>query len=420
MSQIVEILSNQIVLGESLLQRLDSIPAGTKSTKMSGFISYDKNLTKSLADDADAWETETLVYLRKFYGDDSSTVRTFESNTSVKNHYYDFKKGLHSDLNKNITLLKAQAVTENFQMAEEAQHGDTQTKTPKVFISHSSKDKEFVEALVTLLESIGFDNTILFCSSVEDYWIGLSQNIFESLRSLFREHKLFVIFVHSPRYYESAVSLNEMGAAWVLKNDYCSILTNDMSKEQMKGVVDSSTIFIKVNTPEAPARLNELKKKLAEIFGLPSINDSTWERKRNMFLRVVGSIENPQETSTVPTVVTEEYQRLRIEKMKQEAIERKQALIRGNIFPSGKTGSRILKIYNAGQSVASNVYVEWLNPSHEVLVHWEFGEIGEISPQNGRQYNIALCEGHPETMRLRYKWSDAYMEDNIFEEDVQL
>lgn len=419
MSQITEILNKQIDLGVSLLQRLDSIPAGTESTRMQGFISYDKNLTRPLADDADAWETETLVYLRKFYGDDSSTVRTFENNTSVKNRYFDFKKGLHSDLNKNITLLKAQAVTESFQKVEAEQGGGTRTKTPKVFISHSSKDKDFVEALVTLLESIGFDNTTLFCSSVEDYWIGLSQNIFEGLRSLFLNHELFVIFVHSPRYYESAVSLNEMGAAWVLKNDYCSILTNDMSKEQMKGVVDSSTIFIKVNTPEAPARLNELKNKLTALFGLPAISDTTWERKRNMFLKVVGAIENTQETSTI-LAVSEEYQRLQIEKLKQEAIERKQALIRGNIFPSGRTGNRILKIYNAGQSVASNVYVEWLNPSHEVLVHWEFGEIGEITPQNGRQYNIALCEGHPETMRLRYKWSDGYKEDNLFEEDVQL
>lgn len=419
MSQITEILKRQIDLGESLLQRLDSIPVGTESTKMSGFVSYDKNLTRPLADDTDAWETETLVYLRKFYGDDSSTVKAFENNTSVKNHYFDFKKGLHSDLNKNITLLKAQVVTENFQMTEETQHGGMQKRTPKVFISHSSKDKEFVEALVTLLESIGFDNKTLFCSSVEDYWIGLSQNIFESLRSLFLNHELFVIFVHSPRYYESAISLNEMGAAWVLKNDYCSILTNDMGKEQMKGVVDSSTIFVKVDMPEAPARLNELKKRLTEIFGLPPINDSTWERKRNMFLRVVKSIENPQETSIVSTV-SEEYQRLQIEKMKQEAIERKQALIRGSIIPSIKKGTRILKIYNAGQSVAINVNVEWLNPSHDVIVHWEFGEIGEITPQNGRQYNIVLCEGHPETMRLRYRWSDGYKDDNLFEEDVQL
>lgn len=64
--------------------------------------------------------------------------------------------------------------------------------------------------------------------------------------------------------------------------------------------------------------------------------------------------------------------------------------------------------------------MEWLNPDNLVIVHWEFGQIGEISPQNKREYNIALCEGHKDTMRLRYTWADDCKEDNVFEEDVQL
>ena len=111
------------------------------------------------------------------------------------------------------------------------------------------------------------------------------------LHKLFVDHELFVIFVQSPHYYESVVSLNEMGAAWVLKTNYCSILTKEMCKEEMKGVVDSNTIFIKVNTPEATARLNDLKKTLTEIFNLKLISESTWERKRNMFLKTVTSSE---------------------------------------------------------------------------------------------------------------------------------
>lgn len=46
-----------------------------------------------------------------------------------------------------------------------------------VFISHSSKDKEFAEALVDLLESIGLNKDTLFCSSVAGYGLGLSKNI---------------------------------------------------------------------------------------------------------------------------------------------------------------------------------------------------------------------------------------------------
>lgn len=292
-------------------------------------------------------------------------------------------------------------------------------KSPMVFISHSSKDIEFVEALVTLLESIGFNNKTLFCSSIEDYWIGISQNIFKTLHELFHKHKLFVIFVQSPRYYESPVSLNEMGAAWVLKTDYCSILTSDMTKEQMRGVVDSQTVYIKVNTPEAKARMNELRKKLTGMFNLATMSDTTWERKRNSFLKVVNTIEYPNVDSSVISL-EDEYKKLQIEKLKQEAIEKKQAKIRGNIIESQRQGDCILKIFNAGQAIAKNVSVEWLNPHDEVYVQWEFGAIGDITPQNGRSYHISLCIGCPETMRLRYTWSDDFKEDNVFEEELQL
>ncbi len=106
--------------------------------------------------------------------------------------------------------------------------------------------------------------------------------------------------------------------------------------------------------------------------------------------------------------------------LKQTEEEQHKAKIRGNIIPSRTRGNRILKIFNAGQAVAKNVKVEWLNPDDLVFVQWEFGLIGEISPQNGRSYNIALCEGHQDTMRLRYSWSDDNKKDNVFEEDVQL
>ena len=80
----------------------------------------------------------------------------------------------------------------------------------------------------------------------------------------------------------------------------------------------------------------------------------------------------------------------------------------------------ILKVFNAGQSKARNVSVEWLNPDDSVNVQWEFGVLGEISPQSGRSFNMALCEGHTPTMRLRYTWSDDNQESNTYEEDVQI
>ena len=96
----------------------------------------------------------------------------------------------------------------------------------------------------------------------------------------------------SPRYYESTFSLNEMGAAWAFKTDYCSILTNDMKRKDMKGVINSSTISIKVDEPEAIDRMNELKDRLIEKFRLPSVLESKWKRNINAFLRQVNEFNS--------------------------------------------------------------------------------------------------------------------------------
>ena len=191
----------------------------------------------------------------------------------MKDNYYSLKP-IYNLLMKNVS--------------RQIKYNQPQTeKTPMVFISHSSEDKSFVEALVDLLEGIGFTEKNLFCSSVSGYGIPLNGDIFDTLQGLFTEHDLFVIFIQSPRYYKSPVSLNEMGAAWVLRTGACSILTKDMNFHDMKGVFNSNSISIKVNDEVAPARLNELKNKLIEKFGFIPIDETKWERKRNMFLSLV-------------------------------------------------------------------------------------------------------------------------------------
>lgn len=416
----------QITAAEKLLQRAIAIPDGDSNTHVAGYILYDEKITRPLQKDVEAWQTETTELLRVLYGEEARQVTDFERCIKDKSLYFKFREGIQSEIQDCISKLKAFIKSEAMKQEIKNQTIVEPTgnkKTPMVFISHSSKDFEFVEALVTLLESIGFNNKTLFCSSIPDYWIGLGQDIFASLRQLFSDHELFVLFIQSPRYYESAVSLNEMGAAWVLQTDYCSILTKDMQKEKMCGVFDDHTIFLKVDAPQVEARMNELKNTLTSIFVLPAMSDSTWERKRNTFLKAVNAIDyttivGEEQTSVTP--VSDEYMKLQVEKLKREETERKQAKIRANIIPSRSKGGRILKVFNSGQSIARNVSVEWLNSDDRVIVQWKFGLIGEITPQNGRSYSIILCEGHNETMRLRYTWADDYSDNNVFEEDVQL
>ena len=160
-------------------------------------------------------------------------------------------------------------------------------KSPMVFISHSHADEDFVIALVNLLEEIGLNTKTMFCSSVSEYGVQLSGDIFETIRELFLKHDLYVMFVHSPRFYNSPVALNEMGAAWVLKSDFCSFLTSDMEYEKMTGVVNNAKLSIKVDENVAPALMNKLYEHLIKLFSLKKMDISKWERKRNQFLAIV-------------------------------------------------------------------------------------------------------------------------------------
>lgn len=226
------------------------------------------------------WHKEALLYLSDFYSYANPDFAKFKDLDNSHNGY-----GLRENFKSIYSIYNLLMKNAPRQLNDKQ---PTKEKTPMVFISHSSKDKPFVEALVDLLESLGITKSNLFCSSVDGYGISLNGDIFETIRGLFYKHELYVIFVHSPRYYESYVSLNEMGAAWVLKTDFCSILTKDMEFKDMTGVVNNSTLSIKVNSEDAPARLTEMKDKLVNMLGLIPIDEIKWERKRTYFLRLVG------------------------------------------------------------------------------------------------------------------------------------
>lgn len=241
----------------------------------------DRNSRKSI-DTYLEWHKETLIYLSVYYSDMNSDFKEFKNlDNSGNGHslYSNFKK-----IYAKYNLLMSQV---SMQSKDNSKKGNS----PMVFISHSSKDKVFAEALVDLLESIGLDKDTLFCSSVAGYGLDLSDDIFETLRNLFQSHDLFMIFIHSPRYYTSAVSLNEMGAAWALRTGFCSILTSDMEFSGLKGVVNDRSIAIKVNEEDSWYRLNELYDRLKSIFNLSSLDMTKWERKRDNFLRSVNNIK---------------------------------------------------------------------------------------------------------------------------------
>lgn len=175
-------------------------------------------------------------------------------------------------------------------------------KQPKIFISHSSKDKDYVALIVSLLDDMGLQPGQIFCSSLPGYDIPIDTNIFDHLRSQFSEFNLHVMIIHSENYYQSAVSLNEMGAAWVLRSSCTSFLLPGFCFAQMTGVVNGRSIAIKLDNDENEVKdkLNQLYDTIANEFSVAKKPNIIWEQKRNSFITAVKGVATEREMNREP------------------------------------------------------------------------------------------------------------------------
>ncbi len=173
-----------------------------------------------------------------------------------------------------------------------------QIKSPKIFISHSSEDKDYVNCLVDFLEDIGLTQEQIFCSSVPGYGIPLNEDIYEYLKKQFTNHNLHVILVLSSNYYASVACMNEMGAAWVLQSTYTTLLLPGFEFTEIKGAINPRQIGLKMDSDltEVKDKLGQLKDTIITEFGLANIPDVRWERKRESFITSISLLATPETT----------------------------------------------------------------------------------------------------------------------------
>lgn len=213
------------------------------------------------------------------YGlDIHSAIKALPGNTSSIDYVHDVKL-LREKLQLELDKMVPEKITED-------------KKLPKIFISHNSKDKAYVKLLVKLFEGIGLTEDQVFCSSVDGYGVPLDENIYDFLRKQFEEYDLHVVFILSKHYYQSAASLNEMGAAWVTKTKYTNILLPGFDYDSIVGVIDKNHSGPKLDAENSKELLTELKNNLIDEFGLHTIPELRWEKKRDTFLNEVMKIYN--------------------------------------------------------------------------------------------------------------------------------
>ena len=179
-----------------------------------------------------------------------------------------------------------------------------ENKPHKLFISHSSKDAEYMKAFVDLLVAIGVHKNQITCTSVPQCNIPVGCNIYDWLAKQFQTSDLHVVYAFSDNYYSSVATLNEMGAAWVMRCKWTGLLLPGFTFDKLAGCIDKNQICIKLDDPDIitlKQRLRQFRDDIIKEFGLESIDEDEWEEKRDDFLDKIKIIAQQKNVKTTPS-----------------------------------------------------------------------------------------------------------------------
>lgn len=274
----------------------------------------------------------------------------------------------------------------------------------KIFISHSSKNADYGQALVNLLTGIGITpNSIIFTSDTS-YGIPAGENIFEWLKHHISE-KSFVIYLLSPEYYSSVACLNEMGAAWVIENKHRIIFTPDFdigSDNFKNGVLDPREMGFFVNNSERVTeftesikkdfnldtnqvlinrRIKEFESAINEITTAPKIEKLPFEKvKTDEEISVKELVTKPK--SIAPTIAEPTKSKRNI---KQSPVERYfQDLDNGKL-----KDEEVMIVYYAADTAQYKLGVGW-RTDEEVKRIQEWEALNDLGNTLSKGYDIAI------------------------------
>lgn len=164
----------------------------------------------------------------------------------------------------------------------------------KVFISHSSSDKEIVCLFkdIILKEGIGITDADIFFTSSPETGVPIGENIPEYIKTNLRDCDYAFLMI-SENYKKSEVCLNEMGAAMVLDNRLFPILLYNFDFDKVGWLIDRN-LCIKLEDRE---RLDEIRDVLYDD-GIKSVT-SVWNKSREKFLSCISGLAH----RTIPQVI---------------------------------------------------------------------------------------------------------------------
>jgi hypothetical protein len=148
---------------------------------------------------------------------------------------------------------------------------NTAVNVPVIFLSHSSTDKSYGDALEKFITGLGVKREQLIYTSHPMHIIPLDEDIYEYLKKNINR-KVFMIFLWSDAFLDSPSCLMEMGAAWVIQSDYTNIFTPDFNFNNPKYLACAVNIrkmgIILNGDDRCKISMIELKEKIVSLFKL--------------------------------------------------------------------------------------------------------------------------------------------------------
>ncbi|MGL5056392.1 MAG: toll/interleukin-1 receptor domain-containing protein [Fusobacteriaceae bacterium] len=135
----------------------------------------------------------------------------------------------------------------------------------KIFISHSSLDKEYAEELVELLNKFGISSEEILCTSVSGtkLKIGTPDFLLEIKNYLLTTPIFICLF--SKNYLNSPICLCEMGAAWITSKEQRLMLTPETEFSLASNVVLGKSHGMKIDKSD---EILEMIQGLQEYFNI--------------------------------------------------------------------------------------------------------------------------------------------------------
>lgn len=158
--------------------------------------------------------------------------------------------------------------------------------TRRIFISHSSRDRDIVERFVdSILQlGIGLSHEDIFCTSIEEMGVKNGEDIREHIRNNIQSADFSFLMI-SRNYKESEICLNEMGAVWAAENRVRYYLLPGADFKEIGWLCDVK----KAERLNDSVALDSLESELTSFYDLPH-SGGAWSRQRQSFLDYINRL----------------------------------------------------------------------------------------------------------------------------------